>query len=99
MNPPVTGPEITGADTQSKSSLTLDACFHGCVPRRSTHDAAWRRSPVGRLRNGHAFKPVGEMWFHPNRKMVSILFRRTLSWTPRNSGFFGSRLLLMRTLL
>ena len=46
MNPPVTGPEITGADTQSKSSLTLDARFHGCVPRRSTYDAVLAVRPL-----------------------------------------------------
>ena len=29
MNPPVSGPDVTGADTQSESSMTLDARFHG----------------------------------------------------------------------
>jgi hypothetical protein len=30
MSPPVTGPHVTGADTQSQSSLTLGARLHGC---------------------------------------------------------------------
>src|SRR5262249_16303180 len=30
MNPPVSGPDVAGADTQSESSVTLDARFHGC---------------------------------------------------------------------
>ena len=54
------------------------------------------RLPVGRLRSGQAFKPIGEMWFHRSRKMVSILFRPSLSGTPREprgsseAGFAGT---------
>jgi|EndMetStandDraft_2_1072991.scaffolds.fasta_scaffold77631_1 hypothetical protein len=58
-----------------------------------------RRPPIGRLRSGQAFKPIGEMWFHRNTKTVSILFRPTLSDATRASGFFGGRRLLVRTLL
>jgi hypothetical protein len=29
MNPPVSGPDVTGADTQSESSMTVGARFHG----------------------------------------------------------------------
>src|SRR5262245_8672000 len=30
MNPPVSGPDVARADTQSESSVTLGARFHGC---------------------------------------------------------------------
>jgi len=43
------------------------------------------RPPVGRLRDGQTFKPIGAIWFHRNRKTVSTLFRPTLSRMPQET--------------
>jgi hypothetical protein len=42
MNPPVSGPHVAGADTQSEPSVALGARFHGCK-----RPLARRALPVG----------------------------------------------------
>jgi hypothetical protein len=71
MNPPVPGPEVTGADTQSESSLTLDARFHGC------YLADQRMTP---------FLPPSAHWSPAERAGVQTDRRNVVSSKPKN-GF------------
>src|SRR5262245_23227549 len=56
--------------------------FLRLAPRRSTYDAVLAAvRPLVACETGRR-SMMGEMWFHRNRKTVSILFRPTLSARP-----------------